>query len=275
MAVPIQFPDSHCESSYPIPDEEFLDSGAISLIPVRRSNMYREAEHIVATLRRDWAASVGGYNNHEHDTGDNTISGYVHCLILPEAKLDRFEHTVWFTEFFILVDDKAEDLTREMAHTKLKPNIARILVDKGQRNPESAVERILVPAIGKLLKKDYIRGCRVLDALHYWLLNVDSKSLEDFDTLEDHKEFKIINCGLMPYTYMMEYDMELTLRDSERQDAKKLERLAFKCIGVSNNLWSWSKEAQAYRKGKRVMNAILVMKTKSLTAHQAIILIKN
>lgn len=37
---------------------------------------------------------------------------------------------------------------------------------------------------------------------------------------------------------MMEYAMGLTLTDTERQDAKKLERLAFKCIGVSNDLWS-------------------------------------
>lgn len=85
----------------------------------------------MAALRRDWAAVFGEDNDHDHHTDDNTISGYVHCLILPEAKPGRFEHTVWFTEFFILVDgrlypgchvesftetfpDKAEYLTREM-----------------------------------------------------------------------------------------------------------------------------------------------------------------
>lgn len=92
--------------------------------------MYREAEHIIATLGRDWAAVFGG-NNHDHHTGENTISRYVHCLILPEARPDRFEHTVWFSEFFILVDgrlyssyrvesfarissENTENLTREM-----------------------------------------------------------------------------------------------------------------------------------------------------------------
>lgn len=32
--------------------------------------------------------------------------------------------------------------------------------------------------------------------------------------------------------------MEPTLTDTKRQDAKKLERLAFKCIGVSDDIWS-------------------------------------
>jgi hypothetical protein len=75
---------------------------------------------------------------------------------------------------------------------------------------------------------------------------------------------------------MMEYTMELTITDAEREDTKRLQQLAFKCVGVSNDLWSWPKEAQAYKKGKRVMNAILLaMKTEGLTAHQAVIYVKK
>ncbi|KAF4627540.1 hypothetical protein G7Y89_g10613 [Cudoniella acicularis] len=140
------------------------------------------------------------------------------------------------TEFSFLLDDKAEDLTREMAHTKLNPEIVKILADEGKMN----------------------------------------LSLEDFETLEGYEEFRIINCGLLPYSQIMEYTMELSLTDAERQDAKRLEWLVFKCIGVSDDLWSWPKEAQAYKKGKRVMNAILLaMKLKNLTAYQAVVFIKK
>lgn len=54
-----------------------------------------------------------------------------------------------------------------------------------------------MPAIRNLLKTDYICGCHVLNAWQYWLVNVDSKGLEDLDTLEDLREFRIINYGLI------------------------------------------------------------------------------
>lgn len=83
------------------------------------------------------------------------------------------------------------------AHTELNPKLAKILADRGQKDPESAVEKLLVASIRNLLRKDFIRGCRVLNTWQYWLLNVDFKGPEDFDTLEDYEEFRIINCGLM------------------------------------------------------------------------------
>lgn len=83
------------------------------------------------------------------------------------------------------------------ARTNLNPKLAKILADRGQKDPESAVEKLLVPPIRNPLRKDFIRGCRVLNAWQYWLLNVDAKGLEDSDTLEDYEEFRIINCGLM------------------------------------------------------------------------------
>lgn len=70
------------------------------------------------------------------------------------------------------------------AHTELNPKLAKILADRCQKDPESAVEKLLMASIRNLLRKDFIRGCRVLNAWQYWLLNVDSKGPEDFDTLE-------------------------------------------------------------------------------------------
>jgi hypothetical protein len=79
----------------------------------------------------------------------------------------------------------------------LNPEIAKILADEGKKDPETAAERLLVPAVRRLLDKDLIRGRRVLDAWQYWLLNVDAKGLDDFNALEDYEEFRIINCGLL------------------------------------------------------------------------------
>lgn len=57
-----------------------------------------------------------------------------------------------------------------------------------------------MPAIRSLLKKDSIRGHRVLEAWQYSLLNSDSKGLEDFETLEDYEEFRVMNSGMLYVT---------------------------------------------------------------------------
>ena len=104
MIAPTQFSGCHCEFSHAIPEEEFWESNAISCIPVRRSNAYKTAEKIIAALALDWAANVGGGDNLHYYASENTISGCFDSLILPESKPDRFDLTVWFTEFFILLD---------------------------------------------------------------------------------------------------------------------------------------------------------------------------
>jgi hypothetical protein len=108
MAVVDQFLGSHCVFSHPVPDEEIQDCSPISLIPIRRSNAYQDAGRIIASLTQDWTATIGGgdEDNPDYHACENTISGCFDSLILPESSPDRFELTVWFTQFFFLLDGK-------------------------------------------------------------------------------------------------------------------------------------------------------------------------
>jgi terpene synthase-like protein len=71
--------------------------------------------------------------------------------------------------------------------------------------------------------------------------------------------------------------MELNITSAERQSTEAFRNLAYACIALSNDWWSWPKEMAVHIAGKsRLMNAIAIMiKQHNLPAYKARGLVKG
>ncbi|KJZ74710.1 hypothetical protein HIM_05827 [Hirsutella minnesotensis 3608] len=266
-----------CRLSCRLDEDEVLENGAFTLLDVRHHVHHKQADHVTAEVVQSWADAVAdGTTSGFHGT-ENGISGNFDSLVLPEATKERLERSVWFTQFFFLLDDKAEALSQDMAHNHLNVHVAAILDDAGVKDPISPMEKVLVPGCRALLAIDHDRGVPVLQAWRDWVLNTDSKVIADFDNFDDYVQFRIINSGMMPYSRFIEYGMELRISPEERESAVKFQQLAVASIALCNDWWSWPKEISAHIAGtSRLINGVyILMKQHNLPAHKARAMLKE
>ncbi|KAH8430730.1 terpene synthase family protein [Aspergillus melleus] len=271
MSDGFEFARGEFLSSHALSESEVRTHGCFGIFPVRRNINHEVGNEVARDLVERWDDAVKDTTTENFHGIENNISGCWDALILPEADPERLKYSAWFTHFFFLLDDKAEALTREMAHGKLNPEVAKIFSAEGRDDPKAPLENVLVPAIRDLLATDRAKGIPVLRSWVNWLLTVDSKGLNDFQTIQEYIDFRVINCGLLTYPPMIEYTMNLNLGYNEKQAVEELQILSVICIGLSNDYWSWPKEAADHAAGRsRLMNAVaMVMKEKGLSSEKA------
>ncbi|KAJ6103750.1 hypothetical protein N7486_003972 [Penicillium sp. IBT 16267x] len=267
--------------STPVAPSDVEKYGCFTTLPVRRHNDHKRNDEVEAQIFQDWENILGDGVTKICYASSNQVAGGWDCLILPEARPERLYYTMWLTVYLFLLDDKAELMSLDEAHTKLNQEVDKLFAIEDadvQLGPEATpMEKLLVPFIRELLRYDKERAIPVLRAWRYWVQNVDSKGVDDFNTIDEYILYRTINVGLLPFDAMMRYVMELDVTPEEVELVKPIHSHACASAGLTNDYWSWTKEVANERQHKmRIMNGVTVlMKEKNIVVTEARELLKE
>ncbi|KAJ5539960.1 hypothetical protein N7513_008292 [Penicillium frequentans] len=267
--------------SEPVSPLDVQVHGCSTALLVRRHIDHKRNDEVEAQLFEDWENIIGDGVTKICYANANQVAGGWDCLILPEAKPERLFYTMWLTGYLFLLDDKAETLSRHEAHTKLNQEVDKIFAiedaDVKLGTKASPMEKLLIPFISEFLRFDKERAIPVLRAWRYWLQNADSKSVDDFNTIDEYIPYRTVNVGLLPFDEMMRYVMELDVTPEEVELVKPIHWHACASAALTNDYWSWTKEAVNGEQHKmRIMNGVTVlMKEKNIGVTEARELLKQ
>ncbi|KAE8353104.1 terpenoid synthase [Aspergillus coremiiformis] len=184
---------------------------------------------------------------------------------VPMGNLTRTKILAKLYVFFFLSDDVVESRNRV---TGIPSNDE---LQNGQ-GPEYTVYDMLAPAV---LSEDAVQGKRLLSSVVAWVSAMKESAPERFLTLEDYLTYRVADFGTGAIFRSVEFACHVSLSEADIQAIAHLQSLCEKHFLLTNDLYSYAKEAIAEQKhGDPVLNVVRVVQhlmNTSVTAAKAIV----
>lgn len=90
--------------SHAVPAEELEASGCFTILPVRRSNIWKVLEDVASSTQRDWRQKVGDDTPSDFHGTANPISGSWDSVVLPGSIPERLKLITRMTQTLFLID---------------------------------------------------------------------------------------------------------------------------------------------------------------------------
>ncbi|KAE8381958.1 isoprenoid synthase domain-containing protein [Aspergillus bertholletiae] len=125
------------------------------------------------------------------------------------------------------------------------------------QGPEYAIYNMLAREI---LSEDFVQGKRLLESVIFWISTTQRTPPETFPTLEDYMAYRACDVGAYTVFRSMEFACDISLSDTDFEAAARLRSLCEKHFLLTNDLYSYAKEAIAEQEhGVPVLNAVRVV----------------
>ncbi|KAE9362910.1 terpenoid synthase [Stipitochalara longipes BDJ] len=263
--------------SQAIPLDEIKSYGCYTILPARRHNNVKLFEQANAEIRALWNDNFHDSLIEWHSGTTNKVSGDWDVLVYPGCRPGRERYITWISQFFFLVDDKADQMTREEAHSGFNRQIREIISGEGKMVPQTPLEKVLVHVMQGVLAVDHERGMISFNAWLDWLRISDVYDVTDFDNIDSYVEYRISNVAFPAMCAMLPFAMELDINSEDLKPIEPFLHAAGASIAMTNDYWSWPKEFRASSEGNcRIMNAVtIIMTEKNITMDQAHEMVKE
>ncbi|OQD93143.1 hypothetical protein PENVUL_c194G00614 [Penicillium vulpinum] len=135
-----------------------------------------------------------------------------------------------------------------------------------------------IPFLKNILTIDKKRALPILREWRHWLLNVDSNTVDYFNTIEEYILYRAMNIGIRPCGPTMRFVMELDVTEEEVELANPILWYVCATIALTNDYWSWHKEALhagPEHQMKIMSGVVILMKEKKVEAPEALEMLKQ
>ncbi|KAB8259706.1 isoprenoid synthase domain-containing protein [Aspergillus pseudonomiae] len=128
---------------------------------------------------------------------------------------------------------------------------------KAEQGPEYTFYNMLAKEI---LSEDIVKGKRLLESCISWISATQQTPPETFPTLEDYMAYRADDAGGYTVFRSMEFACDVSFSDTDFEAVARLRSLCEKHFLLTNDLYSYAKEAVAAQKhGTSVLNAVRVV----------------
>ncbi|PHH62729.1 hypothetical protein CDD81_6717 [Ophiocordyceps australis] len=261
-----------CRYSEEVCPSLYETHGLANGIPLRRHKNAVKEHRGALKAQSDWAQHVHPLNGYKGGLGDPFSFMQV---TLPECCPERLEIISYANEYAFLYDDEMEKLNLKNESETMAWTLETFTEDMSNDGIDlktRAENRLFINALRMMMAIDAERATTTIKAWSTYMRLAAGTRHSSFETLETYVPARIIDAGELLWFGLLTFGMALTIPDEEYNLCMELARPAYAALGLTNDLFSWTKEQKAAEQADHdyVFNAVwVIMKERLVSESQA------